>query len=173
MKKVLALVLALVLVLSLVACGGGDKKENTGTIPAEISLNDTITANDYEFSITKTEFLNDWSPIFGQPIEHYSDGSVFFVVHSTLKNVGKTERLEPFDFMTLEYGDGYTFHPVKICYYDTSLNSFVGYITVLPVLSDATPYLTGFEVPEQVKTGNDPLTINVSIYGEEYTYKVR
>ena len=179
MKKTISLLLALVLCLSLCACGT-DEQENTSSNttetsvyqPAEISLNEVITAGNYEFSITKTEFVDRYNN--GSFVEACEEGNVHFVVSTTFRNIGKKEVYVPNSFLTLEYGDGYTFSPEDTYHLSTSTGSFVSNCNELPVMSEAKPCNTIFEVPKAVQENNDEqLKLIVNISGIEYVYILR
>ena len=183
MKKVLALVLALVLVLSLVACGGssvsngssGEQETESATTEAtsnSISLNEKITSGDLEFSITEVEFVENFNPN-GDYAKACSSGNVHCVVHTTFKNIGKTESRVPYGFLTLEYADGYTFEPEDTYHYSFDTNYYVANADELPIMGDAKPCQTYFEVPQKVETGTEALIIHVFLNDEEYDCKVR
>lgn len=191
MKKLLALLLAGLMLLSLYACGGGNQQTiatnetpsdetseittetpATETAPSIISKDEKITIGDLEFSITETEFVKNFNPN-GNFSQYCSDGNVHFVVHTMFKNIGKTATRVPYSFLTLEYADGYIFNPADTYHYSFDTYSYVANADELPILSDAKPCQTYFEVPKEVESGTEPLIIHIYIGTEEYIYQVK
>lgn len=170
MKKILALILTVVLSFTLCACGGNSSNNI-------IYLDETITVGDYEITITDTEFVDNWNPN-GDSEKFCSNGNVHFVVHYTVKNVGKSKVTVPYRMIKLIYNNDYEFKEESglgytYCYsFDT--HSFVFNETELPPLSQAKPCQTCIEVPIEVRDNNDsPLKLELTVDEETYVYNIR
>lgn len=161
MKRALSLILALVMCLGLCACGS-----------ATIKNNETVTAGSYSFAVTKTEFVDQYYN--GNFYEYVADGDVHFVVETKFNNVGKTETRIPHGFMTLEYGDGYTFQPTDQYHYSFSTGGFVNNADELPLMGQDKPCIVYFDVPAAVEQNtSEPLKLVIKIAGQEFEYIVR
>lgn len=133
MKKVLALLLALVLVLSLAACGGGEKKEDTLGEAVDITeavedttlkVGDTAETDLYTVKLTSIEFLNAikngqvhyWGYI-ENPKAHtevidlkVDDGYTFIKIDLEVDYKGKEKTvLNLLGNLKLDYDNGYSF----------------------------------------------------------------
>lgn len=130
MKRLLALMLAAALALSLVACGGGGTEDNNppsgGNVDATstdtpngggedevntLAIGDT-TANDrLDFTLTSLEFDTSYTDLSGNNMDYTaSDGHTLAKITFAIKNTGK----KSFSFqyiasIELDYNDGYLF----------------------------------------------------------------
>lgn len=178
MKKLIALILALVLCLSLCACGGGSSPATETNIPeiSVIELNETITAGDYTFKVTKTEFVDqyEYKTPYGSHAEYVSEGNVHLVVDTTFNNVGKNQISIPYHFMKLEYGDGYIFELEGQYHYSFNSELFVANASELPLFGEDKPCQAYFEVPEVVMTNTaEPLKLIITISDQQFVYIIR
>lgn len=170
MKKILALILAVILCLTLCACGGN----NSGNI---IYSDEAFTIGDYEITITDTEFVDNWDPN-GDCKEACSKGNVHFVVHYTVKNIGKTKVNVPYKMLKLVYNNEYEFKEKDgfggTYYYSFDTHSFVFNANELSTLSQAKPCQTCIEVPVEVRDNKDaPLRLEVTVDKDTYEYNLR
>lgn len=170
MKRIAALLLSLIMMVVLCACGdngtGAPVEEN------ELKLNETITVGDYEFTVTETEFVPQYFDGFAY--KSCGNGNVHFVVKTTFKNVGKEEISIPSSFLTLEYGDGYSFSPSDTYYFSFDTLSYVSNACELPALSKEKPCITYFEVPEEVQNNTDePLKLKIMLADTEIVCNLR
>ena len=173
MKRTIALLLSLIMVLSLCACG--DSGTAAPVEENELKLNEPITVDDYEFTITETEFDPQYFDGFDyKAYKSCGNGNVHFVVKTTFKNVGKEEISIPSSFLTLEYGDGYSFSPSDTYYFSFDVLSYVSNAWELPALSKAKPCITYFEVPEEVQNNTDePLKLKIMLADTEIVCNLR
>lgn len=94
MKKVLALMLAIVVVLSLAACGGGEKKEDTATeAPTETPISDAELCAEYAVGKIKDALKNPSSMIVNHLTAiDYEDGYIFAVDYTGENGFGGSSR---------------------------------------------------------------------------------
>lgn len=125
MKKFIALILALVLCLSLCACGGGNNTPETteATEPSivKFAVGETASTEVIEFTLDSVEFADHLSLTPGDeyltPIAADAsgglipnEGKIFACFSFTVKNIGKVELWSTaYRAMNLVYSDGYTF----------------------------------------------------------------
>ena len=194
MKKVLALLLAIALVLSLAACGGGSSSgntsENTTTEATETvySIGDTAKTDVAEVAVTKVEFADSYNDCYPD------DGYQFACVTFTFKNIGKNTipRIDkPTDGWTkvlcsipfVDYNNGYCFYVGDVKtknhnYMDSLFQSNQTLVDSLAPLSNAVNCTSAIYVPNEVATNTSaPLLIKVMVPKSEGTeiisYKVR
>lgn len=131
MKKALALLWALVMVLSLAACGGGNNTTDTLGASAETTasenvavseheedteqqvfhLNETIQAGNYELSIHDVRVEKNVRIGFSTGAKQFrSENGYFVCVTYSFKNIGKSDILANRGVFTLNYADGYQFY---------------------------------------------------------------
>ena len=164
MKKVLALVLALVLVLSLVACGLFVKKSNK-----VYSIGDTANTDTTEVFVSNVELdkVND-----------------LVIVIFSVKNIGKTALNSGIstikgssvflqDIPYVDYNDGYEYDD-KDSFGTHSYDTFLD----LEPLGKAITITSNIKVPDEVITNTSaPLLVKLRVPNssrtEEITYKVR
>lgn len=226
MKKLLALILAAALALSLVACGGdsgagdtntpstgngdttstdtpsGGGEDNTSPEIQELALGDTISTDNWEFTLTKVTFgtnlcketeSDDYMIVDGDYETTYTyggetynlsyvaeDGRAFVAVAYTMKYNGK-ETVKTFNQLPklkVDYSGGYLFEDSP--YTGGSLSVRVDGVfeevkspTIEP-LSPAAEYRDCFDVPIEVMENADaPVKIIVTLDGVDYIYSVR
>lgn len=175
MKRTLALLLALLLALSLCACGGDTSADGDATSsPAEtehpagevaLHLNENVTLGDFEFMITYARFVRAYTT-YGSPynISHTpDDGNIYLQVDYTVKNVSKEKQWTPLDCMSVNYDNGYTFE-AEDTYRDlATYGSGVQNPEEMPPLSPAVDCRAYFSVPEEVYSSDKPLSIAVGL----------
>lgn len=181
MKKALSLLLILMIVLSLCACGKGDTSEvttnkdtvegttNKDTVEVqEIRLNQKITVGEVAFTLTKFEWKDEllvghkWRP---------GSGNVFARIQLSFHNEGRKEMTLKLS-CRMNYDDGYEV---------TQFFGQNGYEnTNYPIdmtLAAGRSYELNFaaaEVTEYAKTDSDsPLWIELEFEGQQYIYYIR
>ena len=173
MKKVLALVLALVLVLSLAACGGsGEKKEDTADKTEatesedqgykEIKIGETYSVPDFaDITITKFDFSEEATSPDSDGINlRPNDGYVCANIYYDVKYIGKS-KADSSEFKPgwLDYNDGYVFNLETFYYYNTGIDSWLNLGEIDP-LSPEFSCKACFFVPVEVKNNEgNPLCI--------------
>ena len=193
MKKAVSLILALILLLSLCACG--EKKPSEATEPEETlyAVGDTVSSDSAELVLTSYEV----SETYGSSVAE-SDG-IFIIVDFTLKNIGKSDLGFVFNkasgteskyfrvIPTIDYNDGYLFTcgdvrlGGSVCDWSCFTDSDVEFISDLkPQGKTATAQVAIYVPREIVENEEAPLLIKMSIPSasgengtETFTYKVR
>lgn len=201
MKKYISLLLALVMCLSLCACGGGstqpstdaeqeaaaqttndDQAANDETEGSEIEqinlhLNEKVTFGDLELSIVDVRIKDSdgYSVNYSTGGRHYGGPSV--VVIYSLKNVGKVSARPPQGMLQLNYADGYTFiHDVYINGKNPNIfeNGGVNTPDELEILSSEQYYLEAFTVPQEVLDNtNEPLYVTLFADSSVFRFDIR
>ena len=186
MKKALSLLLALVMCLSLCACGGdktnetSNKASNETTTPPteeviQNKIGDAVSTDIVEVILTNVTYearFNDVTP---------KDGYSFVVIEFSMKNVGKNDlkhfpsvnggsSVIPGSIVWVDYNDGYTFAFDDVVgkdgqNYDDSCFDFPNtYISDLKPLSDAVAFKIAICVPnEVVENTAAPLAIKFNL----------
>lgn len=185
MKKTISLLMALVLCLSLCACGGESNTSSADNTPTaqELSIGDIITTDIIEFSLTRVEFadqLKHTTFSTGQqpdteymlPTTEYQSNKTFvadegytFLSYSySLKYTGKEEiEVETAMGISADYNNGYTFEVWSDAYMWSNYISIDG-DTKLKPLDPPGEGRGCMKVPEEVSTNSTvPLKINISI----------
>lgn len=187
MKKALSILLALVLCLSLWACGEGESKTTEPnsitsdtttpetTVPptteapqeTELLLNEASTLGDFEFKITYVRFL-DYYTTSGMSYST-GDGYYYIQVDYLVKNISKTSKWTPLNCLTADYNNGYVFEIFNsyrdVAVYDGGVQN-AGEMAPLSGYVDCRAYIT---VPEEVYTSENPLSIKVKLSDGEGT----
>ncbi len=178
MKKIVALLLAAVMCLSFVACGGS----------TEYQVGDTFGTDAVELKLINASFGDEYYIKEEGVIRAPNEGQTFILIDFSLKNIGKTklgyfptadkkDTYIPGAIVTVDYNDGYTY----------SIDSFntTGYCTQNPTLNNLEPlaeaatYSAYISVPKEVAENTDaPLLVkfhlvNSSGRGEVVTYSIR
>lgn len=171
MKKLIFLLLVFGMAVGLCACGSKDGFVENKTI----YLDESITIGDYEITVTDTEFVDNWNPN-GDCEELCGNGNVHFIVHYTVKNIGKSDVIVPYKMFKLNYNNGYEFKEdnYRTYYYSFDTSSFVFHENELSPLSKAKPCQTCIEVPVEVKDNIDaPLKLEITVDNKTYVYNIR
>lgn len=200
MKKVISLLLAFVLCLSLCACGGsnpetpsdGEQKNPTQTTTGDSSveeteaseseqvvlhLNEKITFGDLELAIidVRIKDTDGYSVNYSTGGRHYGGPSV--VVIYSLKNVGKVSARPPQGMLQLTYADGYTFIPdvyINGRHPNIFENGGVNSAETLGVLSSERYYLEAFTVPQEVLDNTEnPLYLTLLADSSIFRFDIR
>lgn len=191
MKKTISLLLALVLCLSLCACGGG---QATGTKSSELKIGDTAKGQLFDVTIQSVEPVEKiengfvrhmWSPAeqtYYQDITAEEGYSIVKITYSYSYN-GKEAGEFGFD-LTLDYDDGYTFdglggHALPAIdsgakigfeeYYDTGVQG--SFAIDDPLTFKGAEAFKYFIVNNEVLSNTDkPLVLKVSIPSSAWGY---
>ena len=184
MKKVLALLLALVLVLSLAACGGNsdsgkEKKDDTSSQAEKVySIGDTAKTDTTEIVVSNVQFNNMYN-------KYYADeGNQYIIVDFSIKNIGKTALT---NWITTNHGTTFLLYDIPYVDYNNGYEfevyPHVGHLSLamfsdLKPLGKAITITSPIQVPEEVKTNTSaPLLVKLRVPNstgtEELTYKVR
>ena len=197
MKKAISLLLALVLCLSLCACGGNTEKETPTetsapeqttqptqaetepTVPEakDLILGETYSFGDYDITITNFDFTakaeNPEKGKGGNLIP--SSGKTVANIYFNVKYNGKSAISYPSFFCQVVYGDGYTFNSERVWYYANDVDAWLNVGKIEP-LTPEFGNVVSFFVPEEVRD-NQENTLSVFFYnsGTEpfAVYKVR
>ena len=194
MKKTISLLLALVMCLSLCACGSGNPSSDKSIV-----LNETRQTDKFEITLTQVEFatyLVDPKDPYAVPTEAIlptdepsdikaSEGKTLLMYSVNLKYIGKEDFVTVLGDFILNYGDGYTFTDhdvykssgggawaqVKRTYGSSAEQPFCYFYP----LEDTQYILRGyFRIPDVVETEeNEPLTLTLKIAGQEFEYTIR
>lgn len=179
MKKAISLLLALVMCLSLCACGGGnDTPETTEASPksSELKVGDTATGQLFDITIQSVEAIDKiengfvwhmWSPAEQTTYQDITAEEGYTIVKITYSYTYKGKEKGEFGFeISLDYDDGYAFdglggHALPALdstpkigfeeYYD------IGAITTFPIDDPLT--FTGGEGIEYIIVNNEVLSI--------------
>lgn len=183
MKKVFSLFLALVMCLTLVACGGGNAKET-------YHLGDTVSTDIFEFTLDEAAFAYALNNLKGDnyfaPKEYNAatdknnpyvaeTGETLVAVKYTVKNNGRTsEELYKGGFFTVKY-DGKAYPPVPIGV--LTLHASNKADSVLVGAGDTETHRAYAEIGVDVKDLSDGFTITVQIPNsdgktEKFTYTI-
>ena len=201
MKRLLALLLAAILALSLVACGGdnnsstseengsedsSNSSSNTETEYKTIQLNETVTTENFDFTLTSVEFAEKSSEITtSYTVEIMDSDKELLRCDYTISYIGKESLSSSPVAMTVLYGDGYTFRDGRqyILSPDGELEETYRYsnnsstsmsVNFEPLTDDIYTGYGFMEIPETVKSSTEePLSILILINGEELLYEIR
>jgi|GEM_PF-1923139 hypothetical protein len=177
MKKVITILLAAVLTLSLVACGSGNGNTDAPTpssTPAQeaipesenivLQLNETVTIGDYELTVTGINFTDSAldpskdGSIEGSfaPQDGYTCLNIYFIV----KYNGKTKIMFPyFANWGVDYNNGFIFESEREWFYDGGVKAWLNFGEIQP-LTPAFDCMYSFFVPLEVRDNQDaPLNI--------------
>lgn len=184
MKRVLPLILALALMLSLTACGGDNASHNS-----ELTIYEPVTADDFEFVVMGSSFFVR-GPLALEPLEHNekddSTEEVFAVVYFGIGNAGQTECDVPGGVIeSLDYNNGFIFECNASSIIDganwtgssNSVSATTGpspTLTTLSPLSNPKYGAAIFMVPREVMENESaPLVANISLGEHTFTYSIR
>lgn len=192
MKKMIALLMALLVCLSLCACGGGNSVSET-TEPTEatepsivkFAVGETASTEVIEFTLNSVEFADHLSLTPGDeyltPISADAsgglipnDGKIFVCFSFTVKNIGKVKLgTTAYNTLSLVYSDGYTF---EVDPYNTFVRTDDNFYLLqrmngllsLDVLSDAQTYRGYIQVPTEVmEHTEEPLELKINLQKDE------
>ena len=194
MKKAISLLLALVLCLSLCACGGGNDAPNTpetteatqaptaeatevSTEPETIELviGETYSFPAFDITITGFDFTEkatfpDGGSFSLRPQDGYVTANLYYDVKYTGKATYYSSYLSPF---YIDYNDGYMFNLETFYYYDSGVDAWLNSGDIDP-LTPEFPCKACFFVPLEVSENTDaPLFVKFMIGDTEAIYTVR
>lgn len=185
MKKVLALMLALVLVLSLASCGGGENKGDTSSKATETvyKMGDTAKTDVAEVTVDEVTFEDSFNGCNSDNEHQYA------CVAFSFKNIGKTEIEDSsyiYEMPIVDYNNGYTFTIDEVEDPDDPNNSYstslLGtsdtLIDEIKPLSDEVGCVSAIYVPNEVaEKTSAPLLIKFDLPkskgSETVAFKVR
>lgn len=203
MKRTLALLLALVMCLSLAACGGNSQTsstesqgdsvkstEETETVskdePEILHLNESVQVGDFELCIRDVRTAEKVSIGFVTGGKQFSPTNDYFVcVTYSLKNIGKSSLQANKGLFTLNYADGYKFSCDGNLYLHGSYRNLYEHggtqepFVELQVLGDEVYFLEAFDVPAQVVEDTESplfLTLKATLFNVDETninYNIR
>lgn len=183
MKKLLALMLSAVVMVSLTACGNESNNSDNDSTTNELSVGDTLNSDIIEFTLTRVEFADQLKyasfstgtppdPEYMLPTDEPQSNSTFVADDGytmlsysyTLKYTGKEEiEVDTAMGITASYDDGYTFEVWSDAYMWSDYISTDGDTKLKPL----DPQGEGrgcMKVPDEVADNTDkPLKITVSI----------
>ena len=181
MKKTISLLLALVLCLSLVACGGGASKET-------YRLGDTVSTDIFEFTLDEATFAYALNNVTGEnffaPKEYDAEndksnpyvadtGKTFIAVAYSVTNTGRTTtQLYKGGFFTAKY-NGKTYAPIGVLTFNASNKTD----NVLVEAGETESHRGYAEIGVDVDNLTDSFTITVQIPNssgktEKFTYSI-
>ena len=185
MKRAITILLALLMVLSLAACGGGSTTTPTPEpteaptpeptpepteepMPEEINLqlNEAATVGGFEFTIKSVEFVDQYStsaPNSSSSIGHKPKVGCFIRVDYFVKNVSKTKRYTPLSSLSIDYNDGYIYNAYKSYHSVSSTSSGVESFADMEPLSEGKSCRVYFDVPTEVRDTDNPLSVIITI----------
>ena len=188
MKKILLLVLASALILSLTACGGEDAPTASdvsstpsvapsGTIENDSGLlvvGEPYSTGAFDITITGFDFTTNADNPNGDgnfaPGDGYVTANVYYTIKYTGKAVGSSTLFKP---SVLNYGDGYHFDLTKFWFYKESSNGWLNSGDVQP-LAPEFPCKACFFVPEEVMAEkSNSLSISFLNSSPEMVYSPR
>ena len=194
MKKAISLLLALVMCLSLCACGGGNDAPNTpetteatqaptaeatevSTEPETIELviGETYSFPAFDITITGFDFTEkatfpDGGSFSLRPQDGYVTANLYYAVKYTGKATYYSSYLSPF---YIDYNDGYMFNLETFYYYDSGVDAWLNSGDIDP-LTPEFPCKACFFVPLEVSENTDaPLFVKFMIGDTEAIYTVR
>lgn len=184
MRKILAMLLALVLSLSLCACGGdaSDEEENKTNV-INVQTGEAATSDTFEFTVNNVQFAERLSLEAGKlyiPAPGVTgsalvagDGQTYVVVELSVKNMSK-EDVNPqdlFDAMRINYADGYLYDQSDAAWLDSAV-PMDGVFMIEPLTTDN--YRITFKCSAEVMSGEAPLSLDANLFmnGEETVYKL-
>lgn len=191
MKRIIFLLLALVMCLSLCACGGNDApstpeaSEEPTTTPVEednitlVELNEPFTIGDYEFVINQCSYKESLEPKLWVQLQSLMSKSEHYVeIDFTITYKGKTAVWgHTQDWYSLNYNDGYILTDGHGLYEDASFSSgweAVSVSTEFQPMSEAKTCKWFFAVNKEVVTNESaPLLFVINIDGEEMALDLR
>lgn len=192
MKKTKSLILALMMCLSLCACGGNEKPETNedvettietealATEPSEpeaieLMLGETYTLPLFDITITGFDFTEKATfPEGGSFSLKPQDGYVTANLYYDVNYTGKTKLYSTgFSPALIDYNDGYTFYLETFYYYDTGVDAWLNSGDIDPLCPEFSCKACFF-VPLEVSENTDaPLLVKFNIGDNGVIYKVR
>ena len=192
MKKTISLLLALVMCLSLCACGGGssDSSETTEATHAptaeetealaepeaiELVLGETYSLPLFDITITGFDFTEKATfPEGGSFCLRPQDGYVTANLYYDVNYTGKAKFYSTgFSPALIDYNDGYTFYLETFYYYDTGVDAWLNSGDIDPLCPEFSCKACFF-VPLEVSENKDaPLFVKFNIGDNGVIYKVR
>lgn len=178
MKKLIALILALVSCLSLCACGSGSSPAAKAT---EIIPLTPVSVGDFEFTVAQYKYISKIPSDGGSVlIQGFLEETGNYVqIDFNIKYTGKTEKVVEHlgSFFSLEYGDGFVITDRAGLFVDSRRGS--GWINVyanehFQPLSEGKSCRYYFAIPAEVKANTEePLLFVIDIDGERATLDLR
>lgn len=182
MKRIIAILLALMLYLPLCACGGAPlTTEKTNVI--NVQIGEAATSDTFEFTVNNVQFTEKVSLEAGKLYEPAAlgsgsglvagDGQTYVVVELSVKNMAK-EDVNPqdlFDAMKINYADGYLYDQSDAAWLDSAV-PISGVFMIEPLTTDN--YRITFNCSAEVVSGEAPLYLeaNLLMNGTEAVYKL-
>ena len=195
MKKVLSLLLALVMCLSLCACGGDASGGGIGGGTTTYKIYDTASTDAVEVKLKSVSYEDEYY-IKGKSDAVPANGYTFVVIEFSVKNIGKTDldyfplpsgnyTYIPGAIVCVDYNDGYTFwlDDVKgkngVTYDENDLYTNYPTLNELKPLGETATYKVAICVPYEVVDNTEaPLLIKFYLVkangrSEVITYTIR
>lgn len=148
--------------------------ENSDT--KTIAAGQTITTDDYEFTLNAVEFSYQVLPADTSGYYRYyspESGNVYIHVDASVKNLMKRD-IQVGEIMTAEaiYGDGYSYKGFTVVEDGSSFNFASSWSAAAPLQSCRAHYL--IECPAEVETSSDPLVVGIKLSDDiTYLYTMR
>ena len=169
MKRTISLIFALILCLSLCACGSKQNDQPSATEPSEISFGQKITVGEYSLEITAADFIGRAYVEINGDNHFASSGNSLCVVRATLYNDSRKECRPDIVTFALNYDNGYDIHTGKG---EWTYAPNAHYIPDLDP-KESLSFLTLIEMPDfQANDAESPITLEVKLAGQSFVMDI-
>ncbi len=184
MKKLLALVLAMMLGIGICGCGIGiiEEKENMISIEEKeeitvkkVSVGDKIVTNNKEITINSVDLTYNVLPDDTDGFyTHYEadSGKVYVCVDADVTNKAKQNLgCDEIGKVTADYDGGYTYAGFVIVDDSSTGFTYANITSISPLETKGIKWL--IECPQEVEESEKPLFLEFTIDGEKFTHTIR
>ena len=186
MKRLVAIILSTLLLLSLVACNssvGGTVKpsDNNGNVNQQennaqtVSVGDKIVTDSMEIKINSVELTYDVLPdnTSGFYTHYAADaGKVYIAVDASVTNKAKQNLdCDEIGKIVADYNNGYTYRGFIVVKDSSTGFTYANITSIDPLETKGVKWL--IECPEEVETSSNPLFLEFTINGGKYKLVIR